>query len=335
MENSSHPDLEVFSIFEEAIGILTEMITSSLKEFRTSHYRSKADDGTEPKAESIRKQHLWEQEQAEAKSRDNMSALLELRDIEDELSTLRHLFEEQEKHISNMLGVYENQAHSKGAGCQKLLLDAQVKVQSYQQQAREMIERVEKTRKDFDKFLDMLQRQAQIDEARLSRQQADLASTQQRSVMIFTVFTVIFLPLSFFTSVFGMNTHEWAGSDNLRLRTIGLIALPSSSLLIVLTLVIAWSTSVRNAIKNPKVPSGLALLWLIQLMSPLSLYLPMTLFNYWYAFRWSLLRWKWKTTKRDAMEKMQQDTKQGFWDAKRQRDHQYEIPRRNRRAISK
>lgn len=73
----------------------------------------------------------------------------------------------------------------------------------------------------------MIQRQAQVDEVRWSRLQAELASSQNLSVMIFTTFTVIFLPLSFFTSLFGMNTQEWGGpgeNNFLSLKLIGAIS---------------------------------------------------------------------------------------------------------------
>lgn len=73
----------------------------------------------------------------------------------------------------------------------------------------------------------MIQRQAQVDEVRWSRLQAELATSQNLSVMIFTTFTVIFLPLSFFTSLFGMNTQEWGGPDAnnfLSLKLIGAIS---------------------------------------------------------------------------------------------------------------
>lgn len=80
----------------------------------------------------------------------------------------------------------------------------------------------------------MVQRQAQVDEARWSRRQTELASSQNLSVMIFTTFTVLFLPLSFFTSLFGMNTKEWGGEDDnfVSLGVIGLISrtFPSKSL---------------------------------------------------------------------------------------------------------
>lgn len=289
IDRSSHPDLEIFRIFEEAISILTEKMTSSLKRSRTSSFRNRYadDDDIELKASTIRARHRKEDKRDEEENQDNTSALLELRDIEDELSTLKHLFGEQEEQITTMLNIYKNQFSSVAASPglsrassvpiispssakisrpmsatapvqqsptgngEVFLKEALEKIRSYLGQTDDMIERVKKTREDFDKLLTTVQRQAQIDEVRLSRQQADLASAQERSVMIFTVFTVIFLPLSFFTSIFGMNTYEWGGSGNLHLRTIGVITLPSSAALVLIALVIAWSTSMRKVLNYP------------------------------------------------------------------------------------
>lgn len=274
LERSSHPDLEIFRIFEEAISVLTEKMTSSLKRFRTTGFRNRYGEEDELKlnSSSIRARHKREDEKAEKENRDNTSALLELRDIEDELSTLNHLFEEQEEQINQMMAIYSGNNNfsspptsppvpasawgqplnsppeNNSTGTLPLympplttngrffLQEALNRLKSYRAQSKDMILRV--------------QRQAQIDEVRLSRQQADLASAQNRSVMIFTVFTVIFLPLSFFTSLFGMNTREWGGGNNIRLRTIGSIALPTSALLVVCAFLVAWSTSVRKAFKS-------------------------------------------------------------------------------------
>ena len=98
----------------------------------------------------------------------------------------------------------------------------------------------------------MVQRQAQVDEVRWSRLQTELASSQNLSVMIFTTFTVIFLPLSFFTSLFGMNTAEWGGEDDnfVSLRTIGAISLPSSAFLVAASLVLAFSSRVQGLFKS-------------------------------------------------------------------------------------
>lgn len=98
-------------------------------------------------------------------------------------------------------------------------------------------------------MLEMAQRQAQVDDVRWSRLQTELASSQNLAVMIFTIFTVIFLPLSFFTSLFGMNTLEW--SDRYpSLSYIGEISLPLSAFTILATLVSAFSSRVQIASQN-------------------------------------------------------------------------------------
>lgn len=99
----------------------------------------------------------------------------------------------------------------------------------------------------------MAQRQAQVDDVRWSRLQTELASSQNLSVMIFTIFTVIFLPLSFFTSLFGMNTFEWAGDSTSPFPTLGFIgevSLPASVALILVTLIAAFSPRVQVAAKS-------------------------------------------------------------------------------------
>lgn len=93
----------------------------------------------------------------------------------------------------------------------------------------------------------MAQRQAQVDDVRWSRLQTELASSQNLAVMIFTIFTVIFLPLSFFTSLFGMNTLEWGGTGYPSLAFIGEVSLPASAFMILATLVAAFSSRVQVA----------------------------------------------------------------------------------------
>ncbi|KAF4975692.1 hypothetical protein FZEAL_7547 [Fusarium zealandicum] len=265
MDRSSHPDLEVFRIFEEAISVLTERLTSSLKIFRAEGFRDKAVayEPVENKARSIRARHKAERRRAEEDNRENTSALLELRDIEDELLILLHLFERQSKVVSSMLSTYARpEVRERATNGRVFLNEALKKLSEYVHQAQEMIQRVRNTRNDYDKLLQMVQRQAQVDEVRLSRLHADLASAQSRSVMIFTTFTVIFLPLTFFTGLFGMNTQEWGGENNLPLKTIGSISLPASLLLVALSLIAAWSTNFRRFMKWMADVYGAAMSWL-------------------------------------------------------------------------
>ncbi len=80
LDHTSDPNLQVFRIFEEYISIMTEQQTTSFKGFRNNH-RSRGNDF----------QELPEY----LDNRANLDALLELRDIEDELSMLNRLFKEQ------------------------------------------------------------------------------------------------------------------------------------------------------------------------------------------------------------------------------------------------
>ncbi|KAJ2992152.1 hypothetical protein NUW58_g2264 [Xylaria curta] len=258
LDRASHPDLEVFRIFDEALGILTERMTSSLKAFRMQSYSkilddSDSDDPNDNRSSAIKKRHKRELEQAERENRENTSAVLELRDLEDELHTLLNLFTEQQDTITTMKANYEE---SELRECtefgREYLKEALRRLEEYEKQARDMLGRVDATRKDYEKLQEMIQRQAQVDEVRWSRLQAELASSQNLSVMIFTTFTVIFLPLSFFTSLFGMNTQEWGGpdpNDFPSIKLIGVISLPASAFLIAITLVAAFSGRVQGLIK--------------------------------------------------------------------------------------
>lgn len=246
-------------------------MTTSFKKFRAQGFRDKATDyDNAVRTTNIRAKHKLEGLRAEKQNRENTSALLELRDIEDELHTLKELFNKQTSAISLMIENYKQVGlHDLTANGLVFLKQAEAKLQEYTHHVEKMIDSVKSTRDDvslplsplvapmlfsfthpflsqFDKLLGMVQRQAQVDEVRLSRLQADLASAQSRSVMIFTVFTVIFLPLTFFTGLFGMNTREWGGGTFVSLRIIGIISLPVSFLIITLALIVAWSTRMRR-----------------------------------------------------------------------------------------
>ncbi|KAI6784937.1 Protein SERAC1-like protein [Emericellopsis cladophorae] len=251
LDRASHPDLEIFRIFEEAISVLTEKLTNSLKAFRLEGFRDKASayEPVENKERSIRARHKEEGHRAERENRDNTSALLELRDLEDELLVLLQLFDRQYAVLSSMLTAYDSPAlRDKTARGRGFIAEAIRRVGEYRHRADEMIVRVRATRDDYDKLLQMVQRQAQVDEVRLSRLHADLASAQSRSVMIFTVFTVIFLPLTFFTGLFGMNTREWE-AETPTLGFIGYVSLPASFVLILVSFMTAFSTHTRKVIQ--------------------------------------------------------------------------------------
>ncbi|MCJ1400767.1 hypothetical protein MMC11_003975 [Xylographa trunciseda] len=265
LERSSHSDLEVFRIFEESISILVEKMTKSFKDFRSLGFRDKSTEyDSDDIIMSIKDRHKREGRLSEKQNRDDTSAMLELRDIHDELDTLQKLFNEQKDTIEQMVDVYKQESYRQiSRNGLTILYDAQEKLKEYTHQVDQMIKNASRTRTDFEKLLDLKQRQANVDEARLARYQADVTSVQSRAVMVFTVFTVLFvrpeigrneekltkskLPLTFFTGLFGMNISEWSGtSTNVNWRTVVTWSIPLSLTIVVCALALALSAHVRK-----------------------------------------------------------------------------------------
>lgn len=153
-EGSSHPDLEIFRTFEEAISILTEKMTTSFKRFRARGFRDKTTENENDilRAHNIRAKHKREGALAERQNRENTSALLELRDIEDELHTLQELFEVQDKAIEVMIKNYEKEdLKSMTENGRQFLVEAREKLEEYTDQVKRMLADVKDTREDVIK----------------------------------------------------------------------------------------------------------------------------------------------------------------------------------------
>lgn len=73
----------------------------------------------------------------------------------------------------------------------------------------EMSERAKIVTEAILQLLQPKQQQASISEARSSRKLAEESSKQSHSIMLFTVITILFLPLSTFASIFGINAVEF------------------------------------------------------------------------------------------------------------------------------
>ncbi|KAK4190766.1 hypothetical protein QBC35DRAFT_488885 [Podospora australis] len=339
LDRSSHPDLEIFRLFDEAIGMLAERMTLNMKQFRLLSPDSDSEENNSSETDwsdyegespaSIKKRHRRELERSERENRENTSALLELRDLEDELTTLQKLFDNQESTIRQMRDYYLTFFRDITRNGQEYLDEALEYLDDFKQQTTEMLKRVDTTRNDYEKMLEMVQRQAQVDEVRWSRLQAELASSQNLSVMIFTTFTVIFLPLTFFTGLFGMNTIEWQEPNVPSLKTIGWISLPASATLIILSLVAAFSWRVQRSFKATY--KGIKSTWKFAKGI--------------YAERWEPVSRKEKKRRRRLERKRKhQESKSGssswrnektydFWAMvkKQQRNMRYQIPDTNRK----
>ncbi|KAL8824362.1 MAG: hypothetical protein Q9170_008184, partial [Blastenia crenularia] len=215
-----------------ALAVLTEQQTRSFKEFRRSHrFRDLRDPNAQPLPEYF-------------DNRADLDALLELRDIEDELNTISKLLNDQHGVVNEM--TTNLMRRSSGMGL-KFLDDANHRIKEYRAQVEGMLNSARAAQTAFKELLDMKQKQANIFEAHSARKQTEVAADQSRSVMIFTVFTIIFLPLSFFASVFGINAREWSGTpSNLRLHTIFVYVGSISIAVILVALLVAFNRFTRR-----------------------------------------------------------------------------------------
>lgn len=123
-------------------------MTTSFKYFRAKGFQAVADnDDSDDDADAIREHHKVEGREFQKQVQQNVSALLELRDISDELLTLKKLFEQQQEGIDKMLQHYERCGHGKINGC-GFLHEAQLKLKDYLHRIQEMTESAERTRGD-------------------------------------------------------------------------------------------------------------------------------------------------------------------------------------------
>ena len=241
LDHTTDLNLQVFRIFEEYISILTEQQTSSFKDFRNTHTsRDPSESDT-----TVMPRYI--------DNTADLDALLELRDIEDELGTLEKLFEEQKTGITDMIEHYKDFQGKRDMGKlgAKLLDEAIRAVQGYCDQVASMRKSALTAQSAYRDLLDMKQKQANIVEAHLSREQADNSQEQSRSILVFTFFTIIFLPLSFFASVFGINAREWSNvPSNLSLRQIFTLMGSISIAVIAIALFVGFNKFTRKAVRR-------------------------------------------------------------------------------------
>ncbi len=242
-ERATHRDLQVFRIFDEYISVLTESQIRRFIQFRDNQRFSMAKDRSGlPYLDN----------------RDELNALLELRDVDDELTIITKLIKEQQACISDMVAQYHDlNTCNKGLKGIDFLVEAQQFLDEQKEQISEMLRTSQATQTAFKELLDMKQKHA----IRISQEQTERAADSSRSIMVFTVFTIIFSPLSFFASVFGINAREWSGVEtNPSLRSVFAYMVSISFALIVLALLFAFNKNMRQLslllLRSATVPIG-------------------------------------------------------------------------------
>jgi Mg2+ and Co2+ transporter CorA len=147
------------------------------------------------------------------------SLLAEIKDIRDELNIIMGIFDAQLQTVTYLEGYVTEELRGEGprrttdpvvsvirrrAGEQKRNLDAR------QKDISRMDNQAESLYRSLTDLLDLKQKHSNALEARFAGDQAIIAAKQGQTIMVFTIVTIVFLPLSFIASFFAINFQEWS-----------------------------------------------------------------------------------------------------------------------------
>ncbi|KAJ5161779.1 hypothetical protein N7492_007171 [Penicillium capsulatum] len=143
--------------------------------------------------------------------------LAEAKDIRDELSMIRTVLEHQKHVLADfqevICEIYQGQ-HRSQYEIKKRFKDQQRTIDMHLKDIDRMDKQAERIYHSITDLLDLKQKHANAFEARFARDQAAGTTRQSKTIMVFTIVTIVFLPLSFITSIFTINMKEF---DNLTL----------------------------------------------------------------------------------------------------------------------
>ncbi|KAK7994992.1 hypothetical protein PG990_013765 [Apiospora arundinis] len=123
------------------------------------------------------------------------------------------------------------------------------KVTARVEELEELRRSAQSTSDSIKDLLALKQQQASVVQAWQAAQQTEETVAQGRSIMMFTVVTIVFAPLSFMTSVFGMNAMEFSSENSWHILDEFKFILPVSAATILMVLFLAFNPYVRALVK--------------------------------------------------------------------------------------
>ncbi|KAL2283012.1 hypothetical protein FJTKL_10332 [Diaporthe vaccinii] len=235
---------QVMDMFAESIGRVTHKQAVafkhlwSLSERLTAIYQSGVEDKVDPS--------IYQVEAEDKVDPRIMLALLdvtpeaelqrEIRDIIDELDIMLHIVGQQQEVIKRFVRFAEDVLGTNPANLPRQIgsatpVDVQSivadQIKSFESRKADLLSEVEdrikeleglkasalSTAENVNDLLGLKQQQASVVQAYEAMKQGEETVRQGKAIMVFTVMTILFLPLSFMSSLFGMNAVELTGSD--------------------------------------------------------------------------------------------------------------------------
>lgn len=158
--------------------------------------------------------------------------LTEARDIRDELNMIRTILQHQQHVIDDLQAVvsdlYQGQSQGQGQNQQqqrssqnevkRRFRDQQRTIDMHLKDINRMDTQAERIYLSVTHLLDLKQKHANAFEARFARDQAVDTTRQGKILLVFTIVTIIFLPLSFIATIFDIDLVDFQSPGGKQLR---------------------------------------------------------------------------------------------------------------------
>lgn len=138
--------------------------------------------------------------------------LAEIKDIRDELNMIHKVLEDQKSVLpglqDSIKAIYLEE-HKRQKDVTHRFTEQLKTIDMHIKDLVRMDKQAERIYKSITDLLDLKQKHANAFEARFARDQAAGTARQSQTIMVFTIVTIIFLPLSFISSFFAINIEEF------------------------------------------------------------------------------------------------------------------------------
>ncbi|KAJ4865084.1 corA-like mg2+ transporter protein domain-containing protein [Trichoderma breve] len=267
---------EVMDLFAQAIGTVAYNTTSAYSLFwanislQSSNMEKEKKHKTADGFKEWLKRHLGiNPERSKGRNRDSFRylninpegvLLKESQDITDELNMMERIYKQQLT-VVNELQKHIKSRHDKGQSVQSAnnwssctLEDLEEtsnlaeKVQNRIDEIADFQKAVTRTTEQLQALLSLKQQEASIVEARIALERADESVQQGRAIMAFTIITIFFLPLGFFTGFFGMNNRNSTGDEwmSMREQIMYMFVISAAVISVVLIVAFRWGSDKPN-----------------------------------------------------------------------------------------
>ncbi|KAM0333931.1 hypothetical protein ACHAQA_000948 [Verticillium albo-atrum] len=187
-------DYLFLDFFENSIGQANDKVANHLRQFKEAVNEFKAGIRTLDVLDITSETEL----------------MIELDDILDELHTLKLVLTDQKTVVQDMNRILEESDKKASA---PVHVNTKT-LENHLQRIEQMEQAASKTDKSLHRLVDLKQKQASLTEAWYARESAKDTARQGKTVVVFTVVTIIFLPVSFIAAIFAIDTNGFQRDED-------------------------------------------------------------------------------------------------------------------------